>query len=73
MSMEYIRKTYGVPAKRGARVCYTNEGIFYGTILCARGPYIRVRWDGGGKRSVSSMHPTWALQYLSGQVERNNV
>lgn len=63
MSMEYIRRTYNVPAKRGGRVCYTHEGVFYGTILSARGGLIRVRWDNDGR--VSSMHPTWALEYCS--------
>jgi len=37
MSMEYIRKTYGVPAKRGGRVLLGVVGISnrYGTIKSA--------------------------------------
>lgn len=40
MSMDYIRKTYGVPAKRGGRVIYTGSALHKaigGTIKSARG------------------------------------
>lgn len=63
MSMDYIRKTYGVPAKRGGRVAFTNaEQAVEGTIVGCRGMYVRVRWDESGK--TDTMHPTWMLRYL---------
>lgn len=63
MSMDYIRRAYGVPAKRGGRVAYTAaEKAVQGTIVSARGHYLRVRWDESGL--THSMHPTWMLVYL---------
>lgn len=63
MSMDYIRRTYGVPAKRGGRVQFTAADYKRcGTIVGARGQYLRVRWD-EDKRTTSS-HPTWMLAYL---------
>jgi hypothetical protein len=63
MSMDYIRRAYGVPAKRGGRVSYTAaEKAVQGTIVAARGHYLRVRWDESGL--THSMHPTWMLVYL---------
>ena len=63
MSMDYIRRTYGVPARRGGRVQYTGaKKSVQGTIVSARGHYLRVRWDESGQ--VQSMHPTWMLVYL---------
>ena len=66
MSMEYIRKTYGVPAKRGGRVEYNaNGGKIGGTIRSARGPYIYVQLDGDS--FTIPLHPTWQLRYLDEQ------
>ena len=64
MSMEYVRKTYGVPAKRGGRVLYTGDhsGARYGTITGAS-HRIRVRFD-GFKFSLP-LHPTWMVEYLT--------
>lgn len=63
MSLQYIRDTYGVPAKRGGRVEYTGNGkSIQGTITGSRGPHILVRLD-GDKRSVP-FHPTWKIRYL---------
>lgn len=62
MSMEYIRRAYGVPAKRNGRVAYTGATkTVQGTIVSARGHYLRVRWDENGQ--VQTMHPTWMLVY----------
>lgn len=64
MSMEYIRKTYNVPAKRGSRVIYSGDGKEeYGTIVSARGGYLNIRLD-GAKRPLP-FHPTWKLRYLA--------
>jgi hypothetical protein len=45
MSLEYIRKTYSVSAKRGGRVKFTFKGsLCYGRILSATN-YVRVEPD----------------------------
>jgi hypothetical protein len=63
MSLEYIRKSYGVPAWRGARIEYTGNGRAEpGTISGARGAYLRIRFDSG--RKLGLYHPTWEIRYL---------
>jgi hypothetical protein len=64
MSMEYIRETYNVPAKRGARVEYlAGDGeLMEGTITGTSGPYLLVKLDGA--KHPGRYHPTWALKYL---------
>lgn len=63
MSMDYIRKTYGVPAKRGERVEYTGCGMpEQGTITSANGALLCVRLD--GLKHPAHFHPTWKLRYL---------
>lgn len=65
MSMAYIRKWYGVPAKRGMRVRYNGEGKLkaeLGTITSACNLRLRIRLD-GHKRSYI-FHPTYGLEYL---------
>jgi hypothetical protein len=57
---EYIRWRYGVPAKRGRRVQYRGNP---GTVVAFRGPYLRVRLDGG--RQILTCHPTWEMEYLT--------
>ena len=68
MSMDYIRRAYGVPAKRGGRVRYYGAGIDeFGVIVSARNGRIRVRLDRKtvrGQAVVFNLHPTWALEYL---------
>lgn len=58
MSMEYIRKTYGVPAKRGMRV--TRDGR-PGVITGSGSTYVRVRFDGWNHSRPC--HPTWRMEY----------
>jgi len=63
MSLEYIRKAYNVPAKRGGRVEYTGDGSpKLGTISGARGAHVRIRLD--GEKRLGLYHPTWGLRYL---------
>lgn len=63
MSMDYIRRTYGVPARRGDRIIYGGiTAPIAGTITMADGAYLRVRFD-GWKKSVR-LHPTWRITYL---------
>lgn len=58
MSVEYIRRVYEVPAKRGMRVTVNGKP---GVIASFRGAYIMVRFD-GAKHSVPC-HPQWEVQY----------
>jgi hypothetical protein len=64
--MEYIRKAYGVPAKRGGRITYHDNGTgkaLLCTIVAARGHYLRVRKDGAHPRCILTLHPTWNIEY----------
>jgi hypothetical protein len=59
MSMDYIRKYYGVPAKRGGRIKFGNDpGTIVGSVDC----HLRVRLD-GAKRTIR-IHAVWAVEYL---------
>lgn len=64
MGMDYIRTTYGVPARRGGRIEYTdsNGAKWRGTILSARGAHLSVLLD--GMRARSLLHPTWNVRYV---------
>ncbi|GGC90804.1 hypothetical protein [Chelatococcus reniformis] len=62
MSMDYVRKTYSVPAKRGGRVEYTGGPPRLGTITGTRSGRLLIRLD--GERHSSPFHPTWELRYL---------
>lgn len=64
MTMDYIRRTYGVPAKRGCRVEYTGgKAPRLGTITGACGAHILLRLD--GEPRAHRYHPTWKLRYLA--------
>lgn len=57
--MEYIRRAYGVPAKRGGRVEYVHVDAgetLRGTIVGSRNQYLRVRWD--HEAFTRTHHPT---------------
>jgi hypothetical protein len=72
MSMDYIRRTYRVPAKRGGRVEYNGEGHSeHGTITGADGHYLRVRLD--GFRHAANFHPTWRMRYLDSNVQSTHA
>lgn len=58
MSMEWVRRNYAVPAKRGGRVRFFGVE---GTITSAT-HYLRVRMDDGRK---VLLHPTWKVHYLA--------
>lgn len=58
MTAEYIRRTYGVPAKRGVRVRVDGHA----GVVTSCGHYIRVRFD--GERRPRPCHPTWQVEYL---------
>lgn len=63
MSMDYIRHSYGVPARRGGRVTWLNahDKQMTGTIVGTRGHYLRVRFD--GEVRAKTLHPTWQVGY----------
>ncbi|QMV00126.1 hypothetical protein GHV40_00870 [Devosia sp. D6-9] len=64
MGIAWVRKYYGVPAKRGGRVEYTGEGHSeFGTIAGARGAHLSIRLDGW--KFALPFHPTWKLRYLT--------
>jgi hypothetical protein len=69
-AFDWIRKTYGVPAKRGGRVEYKGDkggdGIF-GTITGASDGYLLIRLDGW--KHPLRYHPTWQLRYLDAAKE----
>jgi hypothetical protein len=73
MTLEYIRNTYGVPAKRGARVLvdwYPPEPARYGTITGsdgARHGRLRIRID--GETRSRKAHPIWRITYLPPNVK----
>jgi len=63
MGIAYIRKYYGVPAKRGGRVLYKRPGMEKeGTIKGAKGAHLKIQLDGDTKPLL--FHPTWNLTYL---------
>lgn len=64
MSLDWVRKSYGVPAKKGGRVEYTGHGKpQLGTITGARGVHVMIRLDGA--KHAMPYHPTWKLRYLA--------
>lgn len=69
MSMEYIRRAYGVPAKRGGRIKYTGNphSVCFGRITSARNGRLRVLLDDRvpGYRGRVTLHPTWEIEYLT--------
>ena len=74
MSMDYIRRTYGVPAKRGGRLIYTDtQGVkFTCTIKSATNSgHLKVLVDDRvqGYRGRMKLHPTWNVEYLQPRPE----
>jgi len=72
VSLKYIRKAYGVPSYRGARIRYTDEqgAIFNGRITSAQSGRLRVLVDDRveGYRGRMILHPTWHVEYLAEKV-----
>lgn len=68
MSMDYIRKYYGINCKRGQRVRYSPPGeqVREGVIVGSRGQYLRIRLDPlpGMVCHPWYFHPTWCLTFL---------
>lgn len=68
MSMQWIRSTYGIPAKRGMRVIADGKP---GVITGSRGGYLIIRLDGWEKGNKRAYHPTWEMQYLQGTQDKS--
>ncbi len=67
MSMEYIRKTYKVPAKRGGEIRYTGNksGPVLMKIIGSKGQYLKCRIIDGFYGGIEILlHPTWEIEYL---------
>ena len=62
--MEWVRRNYGVPAKRGGRVEYTGDGRpELGTIISATASgHLKVELD--SQPRAIRLHPTWKMRYL---------
>jgi hypothetical protein len=69
MSIPYIRKTYGIPARQGARVRYRHpNGVeVEGVITGSRGAYLKILLEGYIRPLL--FHPTWNLNYLEGEPD----
>jgi hypothetical protein len=67
MPLAYVRKAYGVPAKRGGRIIYDGDGGIakVGTIMSASGAYLRVHFEGEPRLRRHTLHPTWHVKYLT--------
>lgn len=59
-AMEWIRKTYNVPARRGGLIRYDGK---LGVIKSAKGGYLRVQLESSPR--VITIHPTWRVEYLA--------
>lgn len=59
LSFEYVRRYYGVPAKRGCRVVWDGKP---GRLTSGNGHYVRVLLD--GERRPRIVHPTWHMEYV---------
>lgn len=60
MSAAYVRRMYGVPARRGMRVT-VDGGRYQGEIVSFPDAYLGVRLD--GEKTTSRFHPTWRITY----------
>lgn len=62
MSLEYVRKYYGVPAEIGRRVKVDGRA---GVIASDRGCHIGVVFDDKSYGGINyPCHPTWRVEYL---------
>ena len=67
-TLEYIRKHYGVPARRGQRVVYRQKDLEKAGVITSgssSGAYINIRFD-GEKKPTGPFHPTDGIEYVQG-------
>jgi hypothetical protein len=64
MSLDWIRRNYLVPARRGARVAYdaTMGAPRHGKVVGARQQYLKILMDGDAKPGL--YHPTWMIRFI---------
>lgn len=62
MSMEYIRKTYNVPAKRGGKIKWLYHSFTDGIITGSKGACLRIKLATETRSKL--FHPTWMIEYL---------
>lgn len=60
MSLDYIRKTYNVPAEIGRAVTCSGQS---GVIVGHNGPHIEVLLDKDKPGNTGFYHPTWEVVY----------
>jgi len=60
--MEYIRRTYGVPAKRGMEVIALGKP---GVIVGSNGAYLRIKTETSTGYIILTFHPTFEIVYLN--------
>lgn len=71
--MASVRRFYGVPAYRGARVTFRGYGLpLHGTIISSTGSHLYMRLDvvaavGGRRSRFGPLHPTWKMDYGDGR------
>ena len=70
MSMAHIRENYGVPAKRGGRLIYTDsDGVKFFCVIksATQSGHLLVLVDDriNGYRGRMKLHPTWQVEYLA--------
>lgn len=64
MSMDYIRRTYGVSAEVGRRIEYSGSGeIEHGTITGSDDARLLITLDGDD--APRRFHPTWEIKYAT--------
>lgn len=62
-AMKYIRDTYGVPAKRGARILFQGKPY---VILSAKNGRLRIWACPDRIPVIKTIHPTWEVDYRYG-------
>lgn len=64
--MASVRRCYGVPAYRGARVTFRGyKTPLPGHIISSTGSHLWLRLDDG--RRFGPLHPTWQMDYGDGR------
>ena len=58
-NMEYIRKYYKVPARKGGKIKYKGK---IGKIIGAHNSYLKIKLD--GEKRPGFFHPTYEIEYL---------
>lgn len=73
VSIKYIRENYTVPAKLGAKIRFTPHGdkskMREGIIVGSKDSYLKVKF--GEEKQIAILHPTWSIEYITGNVNKN--